>query len=206
MITPSDVCGLVLAGGHGRRMQNPAAPRTEKGLLRLHGRPLVEWAINGMPADLAGIFISANHELDTYAQYASVVPDDPSFGPDGGPLAGVASTLARLTQHWLFVVPADVPSVPGNMFLRLCKRADPQSCQLVVAKTDLPQPLFMLVHVGLLPSLQAYLHSGQRQVQRWQREVGQVVTFAANEHEFFNINTPDDLCRAHELLCAPQPG
>lgn len=208
MIAADDISGLVLAGGQGRRMQATSQPHdaravtmpVEKGLMLLHGDPLVSWAVRAMPADLAAIYISANRHHDSYARYGVVMPDDPALGADLGPLAGVASVMQRMSTPWLYVVPADVPSPPPGLLERLVRQVSAQGIDLAYACTDQPQPLFMLVNKRLLSSLQLYLREGSRQVQRWQREHGEAVQFDGASHQFFNINTPDDLHQAHQLI------
>lgn len=200
MMAPHDVSGLVLAGGQGRRMQQAGQPVVEKGLMLLHGRPLVAWAASAMPSAFADQYISANRHLDQYARYGTLVPDDPSLGDDLGPLAGVASVMQRMSTQWLYVAPADVPSPPRDLFEQLAQAIDDHACDLVYACTDRPQPLFMLVNRTLLDSLKRYLQSGSRQVQRWQNKHGRAVQFETDGPGFFNVNTPDELLQAHQLI------
>lgn len=200
MIAPHDVSGMVLAGGQGRRMQQIDNPPAEKGLMALHGEPLVSWAVSALPTGLADIYISANSHFDIYSDYGIVVPDNPSLGADVGPLAGIASVMQRMSTPWLYVVPTDVPHPPGNLFERLLQSVSVGSCELFYAVTDKPQPLFMLVHARLLGSIERCLRNDMRQVQRWQREYGLAVQFEGDNHEFYNINTPEDLCLAHQLI------
>src|SRR5690554_4719287 len=165
MTVVSDVSGLILAGGQGRRMQQSGQSATEKGLMLLHGQPLVWWAVSAMPPGLADLYISANRHHEQYASYGVVVADDPSIGDDLGPLAGVVSVLQRMSTHWLYVAPADVPHPPDELFECLLHAVNTRDCDLVYACSDQPQPLFMLLNKHLLESLRDYLQSGFRQVQ-----------------------------------------
>lgn len=200
MIARHHVSGLVLAGGRGRRMQQSGQPVAEKGLLVLHDRPLVAWAVAAMPAGLASIYISANRQHDVYAAHGAVISDDFDLGDDFGPLAGVATAMRKMSTPWLYTAPVDVPWPPADILERLVQQANADDASLVYACTERPQPLFMLVHRRLLSGLEDYLRNGSRQVQGWQQEHGQAVRFADAGHEFFNINTPDDLHRAHQLI------
>ena len=202
MITPDDVSGLVLAGGQGRRMQQSGQTSAEKGLLELHGRPLVSWAVDALPTALHTVYISANRCQDRYAEYGLVVPDDPSMGMYSGPLAGIASGMRRMSTPWLYVVPADVPCPPTLLFDRLLEHVNAHACSLAYAHADQPQPLFMLVHLNLLDSLQRYVRQEFRQVQGWQHDHGMAVQFDPDIEGFFNINTPDDMRRAHQIISA----
>lgn len=200
MISLGDVSGLVLAGGQGRRMQQAQQPAAEKGLLLLHGKPLIAWAICALPSGLAHTYVSANRCRERYADYGIVVPDAPSFGAGLGPLAGIASAMQKSDTQWLYVVPADVPGPPPGLCQRLLQHLNEHGGELAYACSDQPQPLFMLVNTCLLDSLEDYLRRGCRQVRLWQREYGQAVHIDAGNNEFFNINTPDDLRLAHQLI------
>lgn len=122
MIPFDDVSGLVLAGGQGRRMQAAGAAAVEKGLMLLHGRPLVAWATAALPPGLAATYISANRHHERYSVYGTVVSDDPLLGDDPGPLGGVVSAMQRMATSWLYVAPVDVPS-PRAMSLTVCYSA-----------------------------------------------------------------------------------
>lgn len=184
-----EVSGLVLAGGRGLRMQG-----VEKGLLNLHGRPLVAWALQALPTSRAHTFISANRHQHVYADYGRVVGDDPSLGEQAGPLQGIASVLQQCPTPWLMVVPVDVPVVPAHLFERLAQSVTtPGRASLAYARTRRPQPLFMLLHTRLVPELREYLLAGERRVHTWQQKHGEAIAFADSPLEFANINTPAEL-------------
>src|SRR5690625_4432873 len=164
MIAARDVSGLVLAGGQGRRMQHPGLPVREKGLMLLHGRPLVAWEVQGMPPGLARQYISANRHTDEYARYGEVVTDEPALGRDLGPLAGVATVLDGMATQWLYVAPVDVPCPPAEIFECLAGYLVRHGGNLAYAHGERPQPLFMLLHQRMRHSLRSYLQQGMRQV------------------------------------------
>lgn len=177
----------------GRQSAGVAA---EKGLQALQGRPLISWALQGLPAQRYHTYISANRCHAVYARYGEVVPDDPVLGMSAGPLQGVASVLQTCVTPWLLVVPVDVPIAPDRLFEALSeglvKAAQP--AWLAYACTqDRAQPLFMLLHVHLLPALRRYLREGGRRVHVWIREHGVPVRFPDQPPAFANINTPADL-------------
>lgn len=202
----SRVCGLILAGGAGRRMQGPpqdAAAPCEKPLLPLHGRPLIAWAADALPQGLAVVYVSANARPERYAVYGTVVADAPSLGPGWGPLAGVASVMRRMPTPWLLVAPGDVPRPPCDWGQGLLQYVETSGALLAYVCSVRPQPLFMLVHISLLHSLQAYLFAGRRQALQWVRSVGHAVQVPGDEMAFFNINTREEICLAHQLILPP---
>ena len=57
--SPSQITGLVLAGGRGSRMGG-----ADKGLQRLRGRPLVQHALQRLQPQVGALMISANRHLE----------------------------------------------------------------------------------------------------------------------------------------------
>ncbi|WP_353153683.1 molybdenum cofactor guanylyltransferase MobA [Pollutimonas bauzanensis] len=198
MIARSLLTGLVLAGGQGRRMQ---AAALEKGLLELNGKPLVEHACGHLAPYVDKVLISANTNLDRYAQYGDVVPDDLALGEYSGPLAGIASALRHVATPWLVVLPVDVPCPPVDLIERLCASVGDEGPRIAYARTSAGvHPLCMVAHSSLVDGLYDFLLSGERKVQFWQRQNDAVpVLFDDVGDAFFNINTPEDLLRASGL-------
>ncbi len=95
------VVGLVLAGGAGRRMGG-----TDKGLIELDGRPLLQWVAEALCPQVASLLISANRHQERYAEFGWPVITDSPFGqssssslssnPYQGPLAGIATALVQI--------------------------------------------------------------------------------------------------------------
>ena len=61
---PSEITGIILAGGEGRRMGG-----IDKGLTLFRGRPLIEHVIERLQPQVCDIAISANRCLDDYGRY-----------------------------------------------------------------------------------------------------------------------------------------
>jgi len=196
--------GLVLAGGQASRMRAPGAASVDKGLLDLGGKPLVAHACAYLQPRVATVWISANRHAAEYARYGAVLADDPQFGAQPGPLAGVAGALERIDTPWLLVVPVDVPLLPPDLKRRLSEALlESPAARLAYAHCGGPQPLCMLLHRDLLDGLREFLRGGGRKVQQWQARQGAIaVQFPEQEGIFLNINTPEDLCRAEHLLAA----
>ena len=67
----SDVTGIVLAGGQGRRMGG-----VDKGLVALGGRPMIAHVLERLAPQVGPILINANQNHDRYAAFGvPVVPD-----------------------------------------------------------------------------------------------------------------------------------
>lgn len=199
------ISGLVLAGGQARRMQeagrDPIDGPIEKGLLVLHGKPLVAWAHSYLAPRTAAVYVSANRCAQAYARYGQVVGDDPDLGEDAGPLAGLASVLSRINTPWLFSLPVDVPAPPVGLLESLAKRAHESAAGIAYAFSGRAHPLCMLVHRDMLAGLRQFLIDGERKVGLWQERNGAVqVVFPVDDAAFFNINTPQDLRLAEQRI------
>jgi len=205
MIPRPLLTGLILAGGQASRMQAGSGERIDKGLLDLCGAPLVAHARRYLEPRVGEVWISANRHHDLYSRYGRVVSDDPALGQGSGPLAGVATALRRIDTPWLMVIPVDVPRLPADLASRLACSVAQSGARIAYAASAGPHPLCMLLHHDLWHNLFEFLQSGGRQVQRWQKlNHAQEVLFPDDEHVFFNINTPEDLCLARRLTpCAP---
>lgn len=201
MIARDSLSGVVLSGGQARRMQRAGRESVEKGLLVLHGRPLVAWSQQYLAARVDTIYVSANRCIEVYARYGQVVADDPSLGTDVGPLAGLASVLARVQTSWVLSLPVDVPVLPVDLLERLAAQAEAADSPIAYAFSAQAHPLCMLVHRSTLASLRDYLLRGERKVQIWQALNRAVqVDFPVDEISFLNINGPADLVRAEQCI------
>ncbi|HEY9279343.1 MAG TPA: molybdenum cofactor guanylyltransferase MobA [Eoetvoesiella sp.] len=194
-IAPALLTGLVLAGGQSARMQSAGQAPVDKGLAVWQGEPLIALAQRYLAPKVGRLCISANRNLDTYAQYGEVLTDDPSLGENAGPLAGIASVMAQAATPWLMVIPVDVPNLPDDLVGRLIEAVVATPGKIAYASTSARvHPLCMLVHKDLLGSLRKFLIAGERKVQYWQRANQALeVQFSDAEDKFFNINRPEDL-------------
>ncbi len=184
----SSITGLILAGGAGRRMGG-----ADKGLLDFQGRPLVAHVIERLAPQVGSLLISANRNLDIYAQFGHpLVSDDQPDYP--GPLAGLAAGLAICPTEWLVCVPCDCPALPLDLVNRLWIAAQGQSATIAVTSTcGRMQPTFQLCQRSLLPALLAYLASGERKVGGWCRTQSAIEVAFADTTAFRNLNSPDEL-------------
>lgn len=197
MIARDDIDGLVLAGGRSRRMRGEDGNAVDKGLLELDGAPLAQRVARFLEPWVAALYISANRHLDTYGRYGHCVADDPGFGGDAGPLAGVASVMRQSRRPWLLVSPVDVPRPPAELPRRLIEAVAGGAPLAYACAGGRAHPLCMLVRRDLADDLRAYLLGGGRKVLDWHGRHGAVpVDFGEDPALFRNINTPGDWIEA----------
>ena len=185
----TQVTGVVLAGGQGRRMGG-----VDKGLKPLRGKPMVQWAIERFAPQVGELLINANQNLDAYAAFGyRVIPD--AIGGYAGPLAGLHRGLTEASYELVATVPCDSPFLPVDLVSRLRAAMDAAGAELSVARTgDQPHPVFCLCRKSVLESLSAFLDNGGRKIDAWYSALKVVeVAFDDEAEAFSNINTVEEL-------------
>jgi molybdopterin-guanine dinucleotide biosynthesis protein A len=183
------ITGIVLAGGQGRRMGG-----TDKGLVELDGRPMVQHVLDRFAPQVETVIINANQNLERYRSFGHpVVPD--TVGGFAGPLAGLHAGMSMARTPYVATAPCDSPFLPADLVRRLRAALMKEQAQLAVARTgDQPHPVFCLVRVSVLPHLEAFLQGGGRKIDAWYATlVVCEVAFDDEADAFRNINTRDEL-------------
>jgi molybdopterin-guanine dinucleotide biosynthesis protein A len=193
MISQIEITGLILAGGRAQRMGG-----IDKGLIPFHHRPLIESAINRLKPQVGSIMINANRNLEQYATYGyPIVSDaDSSFS---GPLAGFTAGLKACPTKYLVTAPCDSPLLPTNLVQLLSTKLAEGSFDLVYASSKdnagktWAQPVFCLMHISLLKSLEEFISLGDLKIDRWFKELNSSTVVFDSESAFANVNTPEEL-------------
>lgn len=183
------VTGLVLAGGQGRRMGS-----VDKGLVMLHGRPLVAHVVERLRPQVASLLINANRHADAYGALGHAVVADRVDG-FAGPLAGLEAGLGAADSALLATVPCDSPFLPPDLVARLvAARAADDADAAVVSIGGRLQPVFALVHARVQPSLAGFLLRGARKAEDFYALLRTVpVVFDDEAQAFANLNTREEL-------------
>lgn len=148
---PSDVAAFVLAGGASSRMGS------DKALVRLAGRPLIEYALGilraaGLPASIAG----ARSQLSCFGH----VIEDSIQGL--GPLSGVCAALASTSARFGVFLSVDAPLLPASLISYLLSQAEISNAAVTLASVaGFPQTFPAVVDRAALPTLQAELDNGR---------------------------------------------
>ena len=197
--------GVILAGGQATRMGGG-----DKGLLPLGDGTLLSSVISRLEPQVEGLALNANGDGARFDAFGlPVLPD--SIGGFAGPLAGVLAGLdwaASQGAETIVTAAADTPFFPGDLVPQLLLASEGQVHPLVLAATPDPKrgqvrhPTFGLWPVALRDDLRAALKDGLRKVVLWtDKHGGREAVFPVTAIDpFFNVNAPDDLKRAEELL------
>ena len=196
MIDKQDITGLILAGGRGSRMGG-----VDKGLQNHQGMPLALHALLRLSPQVGEVMINANRNLSAYESMG--VPVWPDALPAGvaeypGPLAGLLAGLEHCTTPYLVSVPCDTPNFPPDLVQRLADALAQNDADIAMAATfedgkPQVQPVFCLLKASLMESLVAFLHEGQRKIDRWTARHRCVEVHFDDADAFFNANTLAEL-------------
>ncbi|MDQ1814138.1 molybdenum cofactor guanylyltransferase MobA [Massilia sp. CCM 9210] len=197
MTLPDDITGLILAGGRGTRMGH-----VDKGLQRFRGVSMAGHVMRRLAPQVGTVAINANQNLELYAGFGVPVWPDQLTGFEG-PLAGLATGMARCATPLLVTAPCDSPFLPHDLVARLHRALDAGGADLALAETAeagpdgvpriQPQPVFALVRTATLPRLEAYLAGGGRRMDGWYGSIRVVRVRFDDAAAFRNINTLDEL-------------
>ena len=200
MISTNHITGLILAGGRAQRMGG-----IDKGLIALNKQPLIEIAIAKLVGQVGCMQINANRNLTQYATYGyPIVSDDTA--DFSGPLAGFAAGLRACKTEYLVTVPCDTPLFPSNLVERLGEKLLQEHCELVYASSQdatgkiWAQPVFCLMQTQVANSLQKFLNSGGRKIDRWFEQLSFATVVIEHDKAFSNVNTPEELHRLEKDL------
>ncbi len=137
------VHGVVLAGGQSSRMG------TDKAILSLSGRPLIERAIDilnrvELPASISGSRVDLS-------RWAPVLSD---IEPPHGPLTGICSALGNLTAQWMVLLTVDMPLVPSSLIKSMLTVAiNGDAAAVLPSFADRLHPFPCVLHRDLLSGL-----------------------------------------------------
>ena len=192
MINRQDITALVLAGGKSRRMGGK-----DKGLLPFAEGTLIGHVIEAIRPQVGTILISANRNLDQYQRLGLPVIADPLDGFQG-PLAGFLGGLEKMQTEYLLTLPCDGPFVAVDLAQRLAVGLAAADAEIAVAHDGQRlQPVYALLHRGVVSDLRVALEQGERKIDRWYpRNRWVTVDFSDVPAQFSNINTPEDYASA----------
>ena len=183
-----DITAVVLAGGQGRRMGGQ-----DKGLIEINGKALVAILVDQLKQQISSILINANRNLERYQAMGYPVVSD-QLSDYQGPLAGFACAMTAVDTDFILTLPCDGPSLATDYVARFIASQEQTGAPICVADDgERLQPVHALIKIDLLSSLNAFLDSGDRKIDRWYAMHDFVQTdFSDCADMFRNINTPSD--------------
>jgi molybdopterin-guanine dinucleotide biosynthesis protein A len=189
----------IQAGGHSSRMGR------DKALVPLGGRPLIEHQIERLQG-LADEMIITTNKPDDYAYLGLHMASDAQ--PGAGALFGLQTALAATRAESVLVVACDMPFLNRALLAFLLEQASLADVVIPLRNAEF-EPLHAVYARRCLTAIEAALAQQKRRmisffdaVEVMPIEAGTWQRFDPQGRSFFNINTPDDLAHAEEMLAA----
>ncbi|MEM7241461.1 MAG: molybdenum cofactor guanylyltransferase [Pseudomonadota bacterium] len=189
--------GVVLAGGQSCRMGR------NKLFVELDGKRLIDHAVDRLSKQIPDIVVNAPNTDDLRDIECPIVAD--SLGGFQGPLAGILSGLQYATEHGfdgIITVAADTPFFPDNYVSQLSEVKDNIAIAATRADKLNLHPVFGLWPCDAAQTVKGALDADRRKVM-WAAEIfgWKAVEFECSHIDpFFNINTPEDLRQAEQII------
>ncbi|MGB2897068.1 MAG: molybdenum cofactor guanylyltransferase [Anaerolineales bacterium] len=188
----------VQAGGKSSRLGE------DKALVRLKGTPLIERVLGRIDGLADEILITTNRP-ETLTHFGlRMAPDE---APGAGTLHGLKTALAAAHSEIVLVLSCDTPFVSRDLLKHLLGRA--READVIVPKHGNKYEPLQAVYSRsqCLPAVEAALESGGKRMISFYPKVHVLPIEKPVLSEldpsglsFFNINTPEDLERAEQLL------
>lgn len=189
----NDINGYILAGGKSSRMG------TDKGLMLLNGKPVVQQIIEQLQSAVEKIYIVSNKS--DYGQFGfEVIPDQiNNIGPAGGLHAALLHTDKALN----FVVSCDMPFINTKGVNYILEKADQSTITLPRHGKSI-EPLFGIYTKGCFTKWESLILSGEIKLQEmityFDPKIVDVTENKYFEKDFFtNLNTMSDFENAQQF-------
>ena len=196
----SETSGVVLAGGLSRRLGR------DKAVEPISGEPLIQRVISRLSQVSGQTVVVVNEPARATAL---PIPESATLAvdiyPNKGSLGGIFTGLSAAVNDWAFVVSCDMPFLNTALLSHMSSLREGFD---VVAPLigNRPEPTHALYHKVCLPHIRRRLEAGELKISGFFDEVR--VRYVAEAEldridperlSFFNVNTQEDLDRAHQL-------
>jgi molybdenum cofactor guanylyltransferase len=195
------VCGVILAGGRGSRMQYRHKP-----LMTAGRQTILQWIIENAENQAGRLLINVNRDLELYESFGLPLISDLVIG-DSGPLAGIQAAM-----HWcrendpacthIACFPGDVPWFDSDLVQRLSIAMLKESSSIGWLRTaEQWQPLFSLWDMAMERQLADALQLGLYSPMQFIRSQPNALVTLVNlkPGDYMNINTEEDLLLANKI-------
>jgi molybdopterin-guanine dinucleotide biosynthesis protein A len=194
-MTDPTLFGLVLSGGHSRRMQRDKAgleyagkPQLARAMELL--RPLVERAFVSVRADQRHEPVRAGYDAiaDVHA--------------DLGPLGGIHAALTAHPDHAWLVLACDLPFLDAATLQHLiARRAAARLATAYRSSSDaLPEPLCAIFEPTARPAIEQWIAQGQKCPRKFLSQSDVELLDLLKPQALDNINTVEEYSVAHAAL------
>lgn len=191
--------GLVLAGGHSRRMQR------DKAALAYQGRSQLERTVELLESRVRRAFVSvraAQRDDPLRSRFELIVDAQEDLGPVGGILAA----QARYPDVAWLVLACDLPFLDAGTLDHLIGARAPERAAAAYRSSydGLPEPLCAIYEPASAPALAAAVAAGQRCPRKFLSRADTRLLEQPAPGALENVNTPEEFRRASDALQIPE--
>lgn len=190
------ITGIVLAGGRSRRMG------TDKSLIKLNGKSMIEYSIDVLKPLCHNVVISSNNFIYDFTG-CEVWPDEL---PDQAPMVGIYSCLKRSTTKFNIILSCDIPLMSTILLEYLLKNSKSHDITVPVHGNGLIEPLCGIYKQSTMGVLKEFIDKGNFRLNESIRgsshrliSIGPQLPFFS-ENMFLNINTIEEFNIFRSLL------
>ncbi len=186
--------GLLLAGGKSQRMGNP------KDKINWHGKEQRYYAADLLAPFCDEVFISCRQDqLENFdPNYNALTDTFLNMGPFGGILSALRS---QRDKAWL-VVACDLPLLDEKSLEFLIENRNIEKAATTYESPfdGLPEPLITIWEPKSYPLLLNFLGSGITCPRKVLINSDTLILKPGNPDSLMNVNTPEDMAKAQEIL------
>lgn len=186
----SNINAYILTGGQSRRLN------TDKSLVQLSGETLTEIIHQNLSSTFNNIYIVGKENHFPNFNFIKDVK------PVQCPLNGIVTALEHNKKGWIFVIACDLPLIRTSSINNLYDNINSNTQVVVPIVDDNIQPLCAFYHNSVLERFKIAINRGDYSLMKLlnNTDVFKIKVPIRDKEQFLNINYPDDLKKAEELL------
>lgn len=194
-MTAASLFGLVLSGGHSRRMQR------DKAALEYAGKPQLRRAMELLQPLVTRSFVSVRGEQrhdPVRADFESIVDVHANVGPIGG----IHAALTAHPDHAWLVLACDLPFLDGATLQHLIARRAPDRLATAYRSSSdgLPEPLCAIFEPAAGAAIEHWIAADHHCPRKFLSQNNVELLDLPNARALDNINTVEEYSVAHAAL------
>ncbi len=194
------VYGLVMAGGHSRRMG------VDKSVLDFHGKPQGKYCSELLGGALDRVWVSTRKgapEVDVFEG----LPRIEDAYEDIGPMSGVLSAMDKEPGAAWFVLACDLPFFNEQAVRELLDGRDPgRMATAFMASDGFFEPLCAIYEPQIAPLLRERLEAGRSSLRDVLNDADVRMVCPPEDRMLTNVNTQEELEEVRARLAAERAG
>jgi len=177
-----EITGIILAGGKSSRMG------TDKGLMTLHGKPMIQHIIDPMAKICQRILVVSGNPIYGMFGFELIADEQPDYGP----VMGILSGLRRSSTDLNLVLGCDAPFVGFDLMKQLVLKSG-KADVITASSTNGLHPLIAVYRRRCIETFEEAVANDERPLKMVIKQLMVEKLIVENEHLVLNVNTRNDL-------------